>query len=65
MPSSSASSEAPTAMIVLLASACAVSGVPSWSIQLSSVGSKLIQGMPRPATVKVSSGLRSDCENAQ
>ena len=52
-------------MIVLLQSACTVSGVLSWSIQLSSVGVKLTQGMPKPATVKVSSGLRSDCENAQ
>ena len=37
----------------------------SWSTQFFAVGVKSIQGMPKPATVNVSSGLRRLCENAQ
>ena len=52
-------------MIVLLPSARADSGVASWLIQFASVGSKSTQGIPKPATVKVSMGLRRLVENAQ
>ena len=65
VPRISARIDADTAMTVLLVRARTVSGVPSWSIQLLSVGVKFTQGMPKPATVNVSIGLRSDCENAQ
>ena len=41
------------------------SGVLSSVRKLASVGSKSRNGMPMPATVKVSAGLRSEVETAQ
>ena len=52
-------------MMVLLASARLDSSVESCEIQFSRIGWKSIQGIPRPATVKVSIGLRRLVDTAQ
>ena len=65
MPSSRASSEAPTAITVELVSARRDFAVASWSIQFSSVGSKLTHGMPNPVTVNVSINWRRLVDTAE
>ena len=52
-------------MIRLLPKALEASGVEICDIQFSSVGVKSRKGMPRPATVKVSAGVRRLLETAQ
>ena len=50
-------------IILLLYIAKWASGNDKWVLQLSNVGSKLIQGKPRPLTTKVSSGTLKLLEN--
>jgi len=65
MPRNRASSVALTETKMLVRRARRPSGVLSSVRKLSSVGSKSTKGMPMPATVKVSAGLRSEVDTAQ